>query len=135
MAGFRFHHGAISVPDLEQAIAWYGDMLGYTLEKRFSVPPASSRAAMLRKGEMRVEVFEIAGASALPPERRSVPGDLSVHGNKHVAYRVDDFERALADFEARGVEIAFVVREAFGKGFFIRDCAGNLIEFVEELAD
>lgn len=135
MPEFRFHHGAISVPDLDHAIAWYGETLGYTLEKRFSVPPAGSRAAMLRKDALRMEVFEIAGASPLPAERRSVPGDLSVHGNKHVAYRVEDFEGTLAHFEANGVEIAFVVREAFGKGFFIRDCAGNLIEFVEETAD
>ncbi|HZV09010.1 MAG TPA: VOC family protein, partial [Novosphingobium sp.] len=94
MPQFRFHHGAISVPDLDRAIAWYGETLGYTLEKRFSVPPAHSRAAMLRKDDMRVEVFEIAGAAPLPPERRSVPGDLGVHGNKHVAYRVADFEAA-----------------------------------------
>lgn len=37
--------------------------------------------------------------------------------------------------EAKEVDIAFVVRENFGKGCFIRDCAGNLIEFVEESND
>jgi len=30
------------------------------------------------------------------------------------------------------VDIALIVREAFGKGCFIRDCASNLIEFVEK---
>lgn len=32
----------------------------------------------------------------------------------------------------RAEGVAFVVRESFGNGCFIRDCAGNLIEFVEE---
>ncbi len=39
----------------------------------------------------------------------------------------------MRELQAKGVEIVFVVREKFGRGFFIRDCAGNLIEFVEEL--
>ena len=42
---------------------------------------------------------------------------------------LDDF---IAEMEGLGVEVPFVVREDFGKGCFIRDCAGNLIEFVEE---
>lgn len=135
MENFEFHHGAISVPDLEQAIAWYGDILGYEVEKRFDVKPANARAAMLRRQNMRIEVFEVRDGNPLPEDRRIPVRDLLTHGNKHVAYRVDDMEEAISQFEEKGVEIVFVVREAFGKGCFIRDCAGNLIEFVEEDAD
>ena len=45
---------------------------------------------------------------------------------------LDDF---LTEMEAKQVDIAFVVKEEFGRGCFIRDCAGNLIEFVEEPND
>ena len=81
---------------------------------------------------MRFELFQVAGAAPLPEERRFPPSDLKTHGNKHVAFRVEDLEAFLAEVESKGADVAMVVREGFGKGCFLRDCAGNLIEFVEE---
>ncbi len=132
MAEFTFHHGGVSVPSLEEAIAWYGRVLGFEVEKRFAILPARAQAAMLRKGPLRFELFEVEGAAPLPEARRQPITDLQTHGNKHVAFRVDDLDAFLAEMAAAGADIAFVVREAFGKGCFIRDPAGNLIEFVEE---
>lgn len=132
MADFSFHHGGVSVPSLEAAIDWYGKVLGFAVEKRFHIAPAQAQAAMLRKGPLRFELFEVEGAAALPDARRHPPSDLQTHGNKHVAFRVEDLEDFLTEMEDKGADIAFVVREAFGKGCFLRDCAGNLIEFVEE---
>jgi len=135
LPSFSFHHGAISVPDLEAAISWYGEVLGFQLERRFSVDKAGARAAFVKRDKLRFEIFEVAGASSLPEERRSPQGDLRTHGNKHVAFRVSDFEAFLAEMTAHGTQIVMIIREEFGKGFFIRDCAGNLIEFVEEQGD
>lgn len=135
MADFTFHHGGVSVPSLDAAIDWYGRVLGFEVEKRFYIEAAKSHTAMVRKGPLRFELFEVEGAAALPEDRRHPPADLKTHGNKHVAFRVADLEAFLVEMEAKQVDIAFVVREAFGKGCFIRDCAGNLIEFVEEAND
>lgn len=132
MADFTFHHGGVSVPSLDDAIAWYGQVLGFAVEKRFWIEAARSHTAMLRKGPLRFELFEVEGAAPLPEDRRHPPADLKTHGNKHLAFRVADLDAFLAEMEAKAVDIAFVVREQFGKGAFIRDCAGNLIEFVEE---
>ncbi|WP_226018855.1 VOC family protein [Novosphingobium sp. FKTRR1] len=132
MAEFTFHHGGVSVPSLDEAIAWYGHVLGFAVEKRFYIEAARSHTAMLRKGPLRFEVFEVAGAAPLPEDRRHPPRDVKTHGNKHVAFRVADLEAFLVEMADKGADVAFVVREAFGKGCFIRDCAGNLIEFVEE---
>ncbi len=132
MAEFAFHHGGVSVPDLEAAIGWYGRVLGFEVEKRFRIAPAKAIAAMVRKGSLRFELFEVDGAAPLPDDRRMPIPDLKTHGNKHVAFRVDDLDAFLAEMEEKGVDIAFVVREDFGSGCFIRDCAGNLIEFVTE---
>jgi catechol 2,3-dioxygenase-like lactoylglutathione lyase family enzyme len=132
MAEFRFHHGGVSVPSLDEAIAWYGHVLGFAVEKKFRVEAANANVAMVRKGALRFELFEVAGACPLPEERRYPPADLKTHGNKHIAFRVDDLDDFLAEMETKGADIAFVVREEFGSGCFIRDCAGNLIEFVEE---
>ena len=132
MADFTFHHGGVSVPSLQAAIDWYDRVLGFRLEKRFYIEPARAHAAMVKKGALRFEIFEVEGAAPLPDDRRHPPADLRTHGNKHVAFRVADLETFLAEMEGKGADIAFVVREAFGRGCFIRDCAGNVIEFVEE---
>ncbi|WP_334185154.1 VOC family protein [Novosphingobium sp.] len=132
MAEFTFHHGGVSVPSLDEAIDWYGRVLGFEVEKKFYIEAAKSHTAMLRKGPLRFEIFEVEGAAALPEDRRFPPRDLKTHGNKHVAFRVEDLEVFLTEMEEKQADVAFVVREAFGKGCFIRDCAGNLIEFVEE---
>lgn len=132
MAEFTFHHGGVSVPSLDEAIEWYGHVLGFMLEKRFYIEAARSHTAMVRKGPLRFEIFEVEGAAALPEDRRHPPRDVQTHGNKHVAFRVEDLDVFLNEMEQKGADVAFVVRESFGKGCFIRDCAGNLIEFVEE---
>jgi catechol 2,3-dioxygenase-like lactoylglutathione lyase family enzyme len=132
LADFTFHHGGVSVPSLEDAILWYGHALGFELEKRFYIEAANAKAAMIRKGPLRFELFEVEGAAPLPKDRRHPPSDIKTHGNKHVAFCVEDIEAFLAEMETKGADIAFVVREEFGSGCFIRDCAGNLIEFVEE---
>lgn len=129
---FEFHHGGVSVPSLDEAIDWYRDMLGFEVERKFPIPAANAEAAIIRRGNLRFELFEVADASSLPDDRRFPNRDLATHGNKHVAFRVDDIESFLEILETRGADIAMVVREKHGKGFFIRDCAGNLIEFLED---
>lgn len=135
MADFAYHHAGVSVPDLDAAIAWYGRVLGYAVERRFAIAAAGAHAAMLRKGPLRLELIEVDGAAPLPAERRHPPSDLRTHGNKHVAFRIADLDDFLREMAVKGADIAFVVREAFGRGCFLRDCAGNLIEFVEDERD
>lgn len=129
---FDFHHGGVSVPDLEDAISWYGDMLGFEVEKRFHIPPAKADAAMLKRGSLRFELFQAEGAKPLPDERRMPNSDLQTHGNKHVAFHVADLEGFISAMEAKKADIAYIVRADHGKAVFLRDCAGNLIEFVGE---
>jgi catechol 2,3-dioxygenase-like lactoylglutathione lyase family enzyme len=132
MSEFTFHHGGVSVPDLDAAIEWYDRVLGFVVEKRFIIDAANAKAAMVRKGPLRFEIFEVEGAAPLPDDRRHPPADLRTHGNKHVAFRVDNLDAFLGEMNDKGADIAFVVKEEFGSGCFIRDCAGNLIEFLEE---
>jgi catechol 2,3-dioxygenase-like lactoylglutathione lyase family enzyme len=132
MPDFTFHHGGVSVPDLDAAIAWYGNVLGFELERRFDIDAANARAAFIRKDTLRFELFEVQGAAPLPEDRRYPPRDLKTHGNKHVAFRIDDLDAFLEEVIAKGADVEMVVREDFGAGCFLGDCAGNLIEFVVE---
>ncbi|MFT3907602.1 MAG: VOC family protein [Steroidobacteraceae bacterium] len=128
----QHHHGAMSVPSLDEAIAWYERMLGFKVEKRFHIAKIPADVAMIKRGPLRLELFEVPNANPLPEERRFPDSDNRTHGNKHVAFVVRD-ALAIADLlRSRGGDIAMVVNAPHGRGFFIRDNAGNLIEFVEE---
>lgn len=129
-----FHHGGVSVPDLDAAIARYGRVLGFALERRFRIEAADADVAFVRRDALRFELFEVAGAAPLPADRRSVREDLRTHGNKHVALAVADLATFLDDVRAHDADVALIVSEDFGSGCFLRDCAGNLIEIVEAAA-
>jgi catechol 2,3-dioxygenase-like lactoylglutathione lyase family enzyme len=109
-----FDHAAVSVPDLEAAIAWYGEMLGFTVARRFSLPGNGALAAMLVRGPLRMEVFEPRNGEPLPEARRHPDRDVELHGNKHVAFRVDDLAKTTRWFETKGAEIAMRVAGKFG---------------------
>ena len=127
----KFDHAGISVPDLESSIAWYGTMLGFELEGRAFLPPVQAQIAFLRRGNLRVELFEVPGAAALPDARRVPDEDLRTHGNKHVCYAVKDARAAADELKSRGADIVFVKEMPQATVVYIRDNAGNLIELVQ----
>ncbi|MDF7776080.1 VOC family protein [Sphingomonas sp. AOB5] len=129
---FWYHHGGVSVADLDASIAWYRDVLGFELDKRFHVPTIPADIAMMRNGDLYFELFEVPGSKALPHDRRVPDDDLQTQGNKHVAFVVQDAAAFAAEIESRGADIVWVKKMPHGSNAFIRDNSGNLIEFVEE---
>lgn len=132
-AELKFHHGGVSVPDLEAAIAWHREVLGFEVECRFEIPPAQARVALLKRGPLRMEIFEVAGALPLPEDRRLPNRDLRTHGNKHVCFAIQNVAEVEREFRAKGVDIVFVggLRD-MPPNIFIRDNFGNLVEFIEQ---
>lgn len=130
----RPDHFGISVPDLDASIAWYGHMFGFELEMRRHLPVAGADIAFLRRGDFRVELFQVAGAAPLPPERREPNQDLLTHGNKHICFRVENAPRAVALLRERGADIVFEKTIDGTPMAFIRDNAGNLIELIQREA-
>jgi methylmalonyl-CoA/ethylmalonyl-CoA epimerase len=128
----KYHHAGISVPDLESSIAWYSTMLGFEVEARNNHPHPPAKVAFLRRGELRIELFEVVDASPLPEDRRIPDKDLCTHGNKHVAYAVKDVRAAANELKSRGVDVVFVLDIAQVSVAFIRDNAGNLIELFQQ---
>ena len=131
-ADLKFHHGGISVPDLAASIAWYRDMLGFEVDCRMAIDAIPAEVAMLKRGPLRIELFEVQGAAPLPDQRRDPQRDPHTHGNKHVAFAVEDVDVMVAELTERGADIVFVGRMPFGTFVFIRDNSGNLIEFVQQ---
>ncbi|HEY5754321.1 MAG TPA: VOC family protein [Steroidobacter sp.] len=128
----RPHHCGLSVPDLEATIRWYREMLGFGVEMRQEMSHVPLKGAFLKRGDFRIELFEVAGAAPLPPGRLEVDEDLRTHGTKHMALTVPSVPRALEFLRARGVEVAMEPMEVEGTvACYIRDNSGILIELVE----
>ncbi|MGH8907577.1 MAG: VOC family protein [Egibacteraceae bacterium] len=111
-------HIAYTVPDLEEAIDFFVDVLGAELiyregpvedktgdwmSRKLNVHPrASANIAMLRLGPVtNVELFEYQA----PDQNRSLPRN-SDHGGHHLAFYVDDVDAAAAYLRAQpGVRV------------------------------
>ena len=127
-------HQGISVPDVEEAAAWYADVFGFELLRRERNDVLNAKIVFLRSGSFELELFEYLGDDArpLPPERRVPNEDIRTCVTKHVAYRVGDMDRMAAWLREKNVDIAippFSMND--DKACFIRDCAGTLIELIQ----
>ena len=128
---FWHHHGGISVPELEVAIAWWRDVLGFEVERRFPIPTIPAQVVILKNGPLHIELFQVEGAKSLPDERREPDTDVYTHGNKHVSFAVESVREFAEQLKVRGADIVWVKEMEQGANIFIRDNAGNLVEFVE----
>lgn len=141
------HHTAISTGNLERALAFYRDLLGFRVLFEFGWPAgteiadqvtalhgSAARAAMLHAGNAIIELFQYDS----PPPR---PGDpkrpVCDHGITHICVDVKDLDAEYARLKAAGVtfhcpplEIGMGIKTTYG-----RDPDGNVIEFQEVLDD
>ena len=141
------HHVCLSVPDREAAAEWWRSLFGFEREFAFDIPHIKARGAFLRRGPMRIELFEIAGSKPVPEERWKPNTDLQTQGTKHVCFAVADVQSALEKLHAAGVRIVGVAR-GVGKpmieesdprliegrqpatAFFLSDPWGSLVEIL-----
>jgi methylmalonyl-CoA/ethylmalonyl-CoA epimerase len=128
----RPEHAGISVGDLEASIAWYRDMLGFTVDRIVQIPEDTGRVALISRGDFRLELFCIPEANLLPDERRYPWTDIRTHGIKHIAYAVSDIGELMDSLKEKGVDVVWDIRVHDGDTCaFVRDNTGNLVEFVE----
>jgi methylmalonyl-CoA/ethylmalonyl-CoA epimerase len=147
LPSLMIHHFSISVPDIEAALLWYEDILGFKQEMRFTIESISAQGAFLVRDSLRIELWQIAKGAQVPESRKEPDSDLKSGGTKHVAFMVPNLQGCLEELSKRGVDIAAVQRhpsESMKKEFdlvvpgkqpafaaFIRDPAGTLIELLD----
>lgn len=129
---FWHDHAGVSVPNLEAAVAWYQKVLGFEVERRLFIESIPAEVAVMINGNLRMEIFETPGATA-PSEDRSMPDqDVRTWGNKHTSFAVDDVMMVGEELKRRGADIVWIKKlPSGGSNIFLRDNAGNLIEFVQ----
>lgn len=126
------NHVAISVADLEESIAWYEKVFGFTVIDRSEIPGTGIKVSHMQGAGFLLEIFAAKDANPLPEDRRIPNKDLLTMGNKHFSFGVKDAHKVKDEMEAMGVDIAFIAEVDGTYGVFIRDNTGNLIEIFEE---
>jgi glyoxylase I family protein len=108
------HHVSINVSDVEAALAFYTDVLGF--EVRADRPDFGFAGAWLDVGGQQVHLIQA-----------STPANLG----QHFAIQVDALDQVVEELRARGLEVSDPVRVGGGRQAFLVDPSGNALELNE----
>ena len=108
------HHVSINVRNVDEALAFYCDMLGLTV--RSDRPDFSFGGAWLDAGDQQLHLIE-----AKPPP------DLG----QHFAVRVADLDATVAELRTKGHSPTHPARVGSSRQSFVSDPSGNLVELHE----
>jgi methylmalonyl-CoA/ethylmalonyl-CoA epimerase len=97
----KINHIGIAVNDLEAAIPFYRDQLGMALEGTEVVEDQKVRVAFLQVGESRIELLEPTSDDSPIAKYIAKKGE----GIHHIAYEVEDVEKALAEMKEKNVRL------------------------------
>ena len=134
------NHVAISVPDMERALEFYSDVLGFekvldngwpagteVADEILAVKGTSARCCQVRTTNLIIELFEFGAGN---PAEQNQDRPVIDHGFTHLALAVTDLDTEYARLCAAGmrfhsapVEVAPGIRTVYG-----RDPFGNVIE-------
>ena len=122
----KIHHVAIIVSDYEAAKDFYVNKLGFSVIRENYRPERKDWKLDLRLGDGELEIFAVPSA----PARPSYPEAL---GLRHLAFRVDDIRKAVAELEGKGIACEPIrVDPCSGRPFtFFRDPDGLPLELHE----
>ena len=121
----RPDHATAAVIDLDRAVRWYQDMLGFSVVNRGDRPNGS------RFADLEIPGYGI-GLVQNPASPPSTTGARS--GWIHIVFSVPDPARAFATLKARGADVATRGNPAPPQftSFLLHDSEGNEIEIVQE---
>ena len=129
----RIHHCAISVPDVEESIVWYREMLRFEVVWRTTIPGLDVTLVQMKGAGFFLELFEVPGADPLPEGRSHPNTDFRTHGVKHFALEVSDAPGFVEELRAKGVSVVHTAVFEGTYGAFILDNSRNLIEIWQYL--
>ena len=120
------HHIAIIASDYAKAKAFYIDKLGFELIREVYRPEIGDYLRMLQQGDTTLELF----IKPDYPERVTNP---EAKGLRHLAFRVDNAEEAVAWLNGRGIETEPIREDLVngGRFTFFKDPDGLPLEIHE----
>jgi catechol 2,3-dioxygenase-like lactoylglutathione lyase family enzyme len=138
------HHTAISTGDLDRALKFYRDLLGFEVAIEFEWPKgtefadsitglkdSAARTAMLKAGNMMIEIFEY---SSPAPQEGDPARPVCDHGITHICVDVVDIEAEYERLKAAGMTFHCPPQDlGISKATYGRDPDGNVVELQEVL--
>jgi len=94
-------HIGIAVKDMEKSIELYRDILGLTLERTVKVESEKVQISFFSAGGSRIELLQ--GTDEESPITKFI--NKRGEGIHHLAFRVDDVEKALEALKEKGVRL------------------------------
>jgi methylmalonyl-CoA/ethylmalonyl-CoA epimerase len=97
----KIHHVGVVVPNLEQAMVLWRDLLGLRLTKSETIHDQGVKAALLQCGESEIELLE-----PINPDN-GVGKFLAKRGGglHHVCFETEDVDRELEAAKAKGIQL------------------------------
>ena len=126
--GLRPHHITASVQDMDRAVRWYQDMLGFKLVERGSRMNGVMQFAELTLPGFGVALVKLPSPSPSPPP--AAPDNASPRW-VHMVFSAPDPGKLYALLKARGA--AVTTRDPVGgpiHSFLLHDSEGNELEIV-----
>lgn len=97
----KIQHIAIAVPNLDEAVRIYRDILGLEYIGEETISGQKVRAAFFRVGDTRIELLEPASPDS--PIRAFI--EKRGGGLHHIALEVEDIRSAIQTLQERGVDM------------------------------
>ncbi|MGH0031804.1 MAG: VOC family protein [Myxococcota bacterium] len=143
MSSLRFSHLGICVSDLDRALAFYRDALGFEPAGELAVdgepsqtllrlPDVALRAVYLRRDGVVIELLHYASPG---PVGDGEPRAMNALGLTHLSLRVEGLDELASELSERGFPVLRETRidhpQLGARAVFVTDPDGTLVELVE----
>jgi methylmalonyl-CoA/ethylmalonyl-CoA epimerase len=134
MTILRIDHVGLAVPDLDEAIAFYGSVFGIQSVHEETNEEQGVREAMLSVGDGTTRIQLLAPLNDASTIAKFI--GRSGPGLQQLAYTVDDIEETSAELQNKGIRLLYDAPKRGTAGSRInflhpKDCGGVLVELVE----
>lgn len=112
----------INVTNLEEAITWYTEVLGFKLSKEHYYPPQA--VDLIQKGGIRLLLYKVQKHTVI---------DYPNQAQSLIIFRTDDLRKLKKELTEKGVEFLYSEAKEFPAGIFnaFKDPYGNVHEIVQ----
>ena len=103
------NHSSFTVSDLERSVAFYRDVIGFSVETSLEVEGSAIQQitgfpnAHLKVAHLLLEDFRLELIQYLSPRGQSIDTATCNVGSAHIAFYADDVDQTYRELQARGV--------------------------------
>jgi catechol 2,3-dioxygenase-like lactoylglutathione lyase family enzyme len=124
---------AIQVDSLDRSIAWYQNMMGFTLHDKKEFSDYGLKIATMKSGDFELELVDNVKSQNKSDALKKLQAD-EITGFAKIAFRVDDVSAKHRALKAKGAEFKVELRDSNinpkEKFFIVGDADGNWVQIV-----